>query len=314
MGRRHELRKAVLGAAPRRLLAPAEPALHAVEGRIVDASPHLLVLRTPVRVPGREPVFYEFRTAMSESTVIWHGGKADLSALAPGREAVVRPTPDGLAADRVWVDILRVNGVIVSVSSERGARGTVHNVEVDQGPHRPRAHVMIPPENFGQILVRHPRLEPGQLFDVIALRSERGPVAVRPGTAQAGPLAEVPRPTSTALLRGTATWFSAGGRGAAYPALDPYGDAGGCPDAPASCTPLPVLSLGVPLNVRNDCGNRSAEVDVVECGCTAARFCDRCVECGTSPRGRVVELTRASFVDLGGDLDVGCFNVTLVVG
>ncbi|MDX6742056.1 hypothetical protein [Actinocorallia sp. A-T 12471] len=314
MGRRRELRAAVLGAAPRRLLTPAEPPVRAVEGRIVDASPHLLVLRAPGRTRGDEPVFYDFRMAMSESTVVWHGGKADLSALVPGREAVVRPTGDGLAADRIWVDILRVNGVIVSVARERGAHGAVHNVEVDQGPHRPRAHVVIPPENFGHILVRHPRLEPGQLFDVIASRSERGPVAVRPGTAQAGPLAEVPTGGSGALLRGTATWYSAGGRGAAYPALDSYGDAGGCPEAPVPCAPMPLLSLGSSLHVRNDCGKRSTEIQVTECGCTAARFCDRCVECGTSPRGRVVELTRASFVDLGGDLAVGCFNVTLVVG
>ncbi|MCD0452547.1 hypothetical protein LO762_25665 [Actinocorallia sp. API 0066] len=312
MGRRRELRTAVLGPAPRRLLTSAEPPLRAVEGRIVDASPHLLVLRAPARAGGGEPVAYEFRMPMSGRTTVWHGGKADLSALVPGRDAVVRPTPDGLAAERVWVDILRVNGVIVSVARERASGA--HNIEVDQGPHRPRAHVTIPKENFGFILVRHPRLEPGQLFDVIALRSERGPVAIKPGTAQAGPLAEVPSPASSTLLRGTATWFSGDGRGAAYPALDPYGDSGGCPDAPASCASLPLLSLGSSLRVRNDCGRRSAEVDVIECGCTAARFCDRCVVCGTSPRGRVVELTRASFVDLGGDLDVGCFNVTLVVG
>jgi hypothetical protein len=116
------------------------------------------------------------------------------------------------------------------------------------------------------------------------------------------------------VLSGTATWCEGTGRGAAYPALDPEGDAGGCPDAPAGCAPLPYLSLGSDLLVRNECTGRACSVPVTECGCTAARYCDRCVECGTSPRGRVAELTALSFVDLGGELDSGCFNVTLMVG
>lgn len=296
MRRRRMLRSAVLGAAPERLLTPGEPPLRAVEGRIVDASPHLLVLKSGIR---------EFRVPMSDATKVWHGGRADLGALVPGREVVVRPTGDGLAADRIWVEITRVNGTIVS----RG-KGSV---EVDQGPHRPRVHVTIPPETFGQILVRHPQMEPGQLLDVIAKRTANGPVAVRPGTAQAGSVAlPNPRPGGT-VVRGTATWYSAEGRGAAYPALDSVADAGGCADTPTPCAPLPFLSLGSAMKVRNDCSRRTTEVSVIECGCTAARFCDRCVECGTSPRGRVVELTRASFVDLGGDLELGCFNVTVAV-
>ena len=85
-------------------------------------------------------------------------------------------------------------------------------------------------------------------------------------------------------------------------------DAGGCGTGPAS--PLPLLSIASELHVRNDCSGRATRVPVIECGCLAARFCDRCTRCGTSPRGRIVELTRTSFVDLGGDLDAGCFNVT----
>jgi hypothetical protein len=76
---------------------------------------------------------------------------------------------------------------------------------------------------------------------------------------------------------------------------------------------LPYLSLGSEVHVKNECTGQSARVPVVECGCLAARFCDRCVHCGTSPRGRIVELTRRAFVDLGGDLDAGCFNVTVRV-
>jgi hypothetical protein len=114
------------------------------------------------------------------------------------------------------------------------------------------------------------------------------------------------------VLAGTATWFSAPGRQAAYPALDPSG--GGCQTPANGCATLPYLSLGSELVIHNECSGRSATMPVTQCGCTAARFCDRCVTCGTSPRGRIVELSPASFVDLGGDLDEGCFNVTVRVG
>ena len=43
------------------------------------------------------------------------------------------------------------------------------------------------------------------------------------------------------------------------------------------------------------------------------QFCDRCVECGTSPKGRVADLTMAAFVELGGNLEDGCFNATLTL-
>jgi hypothetical protein len=116
------------------------------------------------------------------------------------------------------------------------------------------------------------------------------------------------------VLSGTATWFGGTGRGAAYPTLDPEGDAGGCPDAPTSRVALPYLSLGSDLLVRNECSGRAGRVPVIECGCVAARYCDRCVECDTSPRGRLAELTALSFVDLGGELESGCFNLKLMVG
>ncbi len=297
-----------------RLLAPGEPPLRAAEGRIVDASPHLLVLGAPgPATADGAPAHREYRLPMSEKTSVWHGGRSGPEALQPGRDAVVRPTGDGLAADRIWVDILRINGTILSTGQRRERRGTVHLVEVDQGPHRPRVRVAIPPESLGKILVRHPVMLPGQLFDVIARQTCEGPVAVRPSTAQSAPMAATPPGPEGGMLRGTATWYSGPGRGAAYPRLDPLGDSGGCPDAADPCAQLPYLSLGSTLEVRNDCTGRGTDLDVVECGCNAALFCDRCVECGTSPRGRLVELTRTSFVELGGDLDAGCFNVTLAV-
>ena len=298
--RRH--RAAVLGDfAPGRSAAGGPP-LASVSGTILDASPQLLVLRT-----FRDG---ERRLPMSGSTTVWYGGRAGPHALRPGRQAIVRPTPDGLVADRIWVDIVRVTGTIVACGKEV--------VEVDAGPHRGRLRVLVPPRSLGRVLVRHPRFEPGYLVDVIGVRTPEGPLAVQPGTSQpayradhvAPPKVTGPLPGS---LHGTATWFDQEGYGAAYPALDAEGQAGGCPDAPVSAAGLPYLSRGSDLHVRNACADRSAVVPVVQCGCVAARYCDRCTACGTSQRGRIVELTAASFVDLGGDLDAGCFNVVVTV-
>ena len=50
------------------------------------------------------------------------------------------------------------------------------------------------------------------------------------------------------------------------------------------------------------------------CAATAQLFCDRCVTCGTSPRGRIADLPMASFVAMGGDLERGCFNATVSLG
>src|ERR1700760_492418 len=80
------------------------------------------------------------------------------------------------------------------------------------------------------------------------------------------------------------------------------------------CVQLPYLSIGSLLQIRNDCAQRSRELTVTSCGAPARLFCDRCVTCGTSPRGRVADLTMSAFVDLGGELDRGCFNATIMIG
>lgn len=304
---RHRHREAVLGAPPpphADLPERSEPPFGVLTGTILDASPHLLVLR---ETPG-----VEVRLPMTEATTVWYGGRGGLAALRPGREAIVRRTADGLGADRIWVDIGRVTGRILACGRDA--------VEVDMGPHRGQTQVVIPPHAFGRVLVRHPRLEAGYLFDVICVDSPGGPQAVRPGTSQPGYRADdVAAPQAAAPvpypLHGTVTWFSTtSGDGAAYPAVDPEGDAGGCRDAPSGCVALPYLSLGSAITVHNQCGGRTATVPVVECGCVAARFCDRCVECGTSPRGRIAELTAAAFAGLGGELEAGCFNALMRPG
>ncbi|MBC6466799.1 hypothetical protein HKK74_14990 [Actinomadura alba] len=278
-------------------------------GTVVEAGPELLVLRT--NDSDHDHDHQEKRLWISSDTTAWYGGPAGMAAVRPGREVIVRTTADGLGADRIWVDIVRVTGTIMVA-----AKGFV---EVDAGRHRGRVRVAIPPQALSRVLVRHPRLEPGYLLDVIGIRSSSGPLALQPGTSQPGYRAGEggsPKTTGTVSreLRGTATWYSGEGHGAAYPALDPEGQAGGCPDAPTSCAGLPLLSHGSDLLVGNECAKRSATVTVTECGCTAALYCDRCVECGTSRRGRIVELTAKSFVDLGGELENGCFNATVTVG
>ncbi|MFA1540370.1 hypothetical protein [Actinomadura monticuli] len=299
---RRRRRAAVFGTSPAR--PGAAPPLRVTAGTVLDAGPHLLVLAADGA---------ETRIAMSGTTTVWHGGRGGLAALRPGRPVIVRQK-DGGVADRVWVDIGRVAGTILSCG-----RGTV---EVDMGVHRRRAHVVIPPHARERVLVRHPRLEPGYLVDLICVGSPDGPRAVRPGTSQPGYRADdLAAPEATApvpeVLHGTATWFGDAGDetpdGVAYPAVDSEESAGGCAGAPSGCVPLPYLSVGSEVSVHNECGGRSAVVPVVECGCMAARFCDRCVECGASPRGRIVELTPAAFARLGGDLDAGCFNASVRV-
>ncbi|GGU01706.1 hypothetical protein [Actinomadura livida] len=292
----------------------AAPPLTVITGTVLDASPHLLILSAS-RQDGPAPGEIEIRLAMGDGTTVRHGGRGGLAALRPGRSVVVRLGEARLSADRIWVDISRVTGTIVAC---RGA-----TVEVDMGPHRGRTHVVIPPHAFERVLVRHPRLEPGYLIDLICVRSPDGPRAVRPGTSQPGYRPDDLAPPDVAapvpdVLRGTATWFAGAGGGtpdgAAYPAVDSEGDAGGCADAPSGCVPFPYLSLGSDITVRNECTGRATSVPVVECGCVAARYCDRCVECDTSPRGRIVELTPAAFVGLGGELDTGCFNAAVRTG
>ncbi len=77
---------------------------------------------------------------------------------------------------------------------------------------------------------------------------------------------------------------------------------------------MPYLAVGSALLVRNDCNGASCVLPVTGCAPVARLFNDRCVTCGTSPRGRVADLTEASFVALGGELDRGCFNATITIG
>ncbi|MGO8959392.1 MAG: hypothetical protein ACLQFR_18795 [Streptosporangiaceae bacterium] len=77
---------------------------------------------------------------------------------------------------------------------------------------------------------------------------------------------------------------------------------------------IPYLAIGSVLRVRNECTGYDCLVPVTGCAPVARVFNDRCMTCGTSPRGRIADLTMAGFIALGGELDRGCFNATIAIG
>ncbi|MFD2356702.1 hypothetical protein ACFSTC_56760 [Nonomuraea ferruginea] len=225
-------------------------------------------------------------------------------------------TREGRVVERIWADTIRITGTIMSVEGRKDV-----TVELDCGPHRGRRTILIPYRATGRLRVRHPQFEPGYLFDAIGIRKDGTALAMLPATSQpAYPARSVPAPPPayggmTSRISGTVTWadaFDEDERGAAYPMVE-RSDAG-CPDAGVSCAGLPYLAIGSLLQVHNVCDGRSVNVPIVACGCLAGRFCDRCVECDTSPRGRIAELSPLSYVELGGDLVKGCFNAQIGLG
>jgi hypothetical protein len=293
-------------------LAAAGQLPRALTGTVHDVSPHVLVLGHGVS---------EQRIALTAGATAWRGGPVDPSGLQPGDRAVVRlhGSRRGVA-DRIWANIGRVTGVIV----ERDSGGLV----VDEGKTKPRQLVRIPDGSAGRIQVRFPNLEPGFLIDVIGLRQPHALEARIPGTSQpAYPVDRLPSPPMVSghaptTIRGSATWHEPfeeppGLLGVSYPALDPEA---GCAEDPigGGTAPrfarLPYLAIGSMLQIRNDCTGSACKLPVTACAAIARLFNDRCVTCGTSPRGRIADLTMASFIALGGELERGCFNATVTMG
>jgi hypothetical protein len=257
---------------------------------------------------------------VSPATVTWLGARASPSALRPGDPVIVRHLTVGPAAparkhaERIWARAGRVTGTIVAAD---GLEFLVDTRRHDRSPQR----VVIPRASSRQIQVRFPRLAPGYLLDVIGTRHGDHLLAVAPATAQppyhAGhsptpPLVGGPVPMP---ISGAAVWHEPDDEppdllGLAYPAIDPEGGAQPA-DGGTGCVRLPYLSLGATVRIRNECTERTAVLPVTSDGTMAREFCDRCVECGTSPKGRVADLTMAAFVGLGGNLEDGCFNATL---
>jgi hypothetical protein len=287
----------------------------AVTGTVLDVSPHVLMIGEPGGRPGSEQRF-----ALSSDATTWRGAQLEATALRQGDRAVIRldPTKRGVA-DRIWANIGRVTGTIIEHTSDF--------MVVDEGVTRRRQIVVIPPRAAGRIQVRFPTLQPGYLIDVIGLRGADALEGLIPATSQpaypADRLPEAPLVSGHVpdAISGSATWHEPAGEpagilGVAYPALD---TATGCLEDAVrgharGYARMPYLAVGSVLLVRNDCNGASCALPVTGCAAVARMFNDRCVTCGTSPRGRVAELTEASFVALGGELDKGCFNATITIG
>jgi hypothetical protein len=333
--RRSVLRAAVLGPRDEVVASGAGDAAvplitaslkYTVIGKILDVSPHILVLDTDRG---------EQRFPLAADAVAWRGGLVAPAALRQGDHAIVRrQRPGAPVLDRLWAEAGRVTGTIV----ERDGPATLL---VDEGPTKGRRIVIIGASAIGRIQVRFPRLEPGYLIDVIGLRHDGFLAALVPATAQ--PPYRAGRPPVPPLvnghvpdpLSGTAVWHEPGEEpadllGLAYPALDPETSCERVAPSAATCSGdlhavdphatgpgcvrLPYLSVGSMLQLRNDCAGRTRLLPVTSCGAIARLFCDRCVSCETSQRGRIADLTMAAFVELGGDLEAGCFNATMTIG
>jgi hypothetical protein len=257
---------------------------------------------------------------VSPGTVTWLGARASPSVLRSGDPVIIRyRTPDAGAparrhAERIWARAGRVTGTILAAD---GREFLVDARRRDTAPQR----VVLSSAASRQIQVRFPMLAPGYLLDVIGTRHADHLLAVVPATAQppyhAGhsprpPLIGGPVPVP---ISGSAVWHEPddeppGLLGVAYPAIDP--ETGTQPTGGgAGCVRLPYLSLGAAVRIRNECADRTAVLPVTSDAAMAREFCDRCVKCGTSPKGRVADLTMAAFVELGGNLEDGCFNATL---
>jgi hypothetical protein len=327
----------------------SRPATGAVAvGAVGDISPHVLILQTR---DGEEritltPETSGWRGRPVSPASIRHGDQVIVRKTAIPLQAQARAGGGRRTiAERVWAGIGRATGTIMAARTSGLPRGAGKpcrlELLVDEGPDRQPRTVLIASEVYQQILVRFPRLEPGYLIDVIGLRHDDFLQALTPATAQPAYRADRPPPPPGRRrergapgafpnpVRGTAVWHEPGDEppgllGLAYPALDPET---GCahagkrarspgPDPHAvgpGCVRLPLLSVGSVVTVGNDCTGMSAPLPVTSCGAAARLFCDRCVECSASPRGRIADLTMGAFVELGGRLEAGCFNASLTV-
>ncbi len=318
IARRRVLKAAVFGAAGQpdgtpsgrdESARPAGPVPRAVTGQVLDVSPHVLVFGNGEA---------EERFALTADARAWRGERTDPAAVKVGDHVVVRRHHSGREiADRIWANIGRVTGTI----SERDG----DTLLVDRGGGR--QVLVIAGRAAVRIQVRFPRLEPGYLIDIIGIHHDGYLEGLVPATSQPAYRADhVPAPALVSghvrgSISGSAVWHEPGDEpdgltGTGYPAIDPPNAAapgsGGLRTA-SGCVSLPYLSVGSRLRVRNDCTGLSLDLPVIGSAPVARLFCDRSVACGPSPRGRIADLTVASFVELGGELDEGNFNVTIEI-
>lgn len=280
-------------------------------GVAVDASPHVLV------ISGADG---ERSFAFGPAARVWRGRTIPPNMIRAGDRVVVRSAKGRRGvADKVWAGIGRATGAILERHGD--------TMLVDEGATRRRQLVVLPSRAATRIQVRFPELTPGHLVDVIGMRRGDALEALIPATALPPTFGPDPLPRRPAPARqgggyrGAATWHEPAAPGAAeeglaYPAIDP---GAGCAEAAADAAGagaagLPYLAVGSLVRVENECTGDSALLPVTTCGAVARLFTDRCLACGTSPRSRIADLTMASFVRLGGELERGCFNATIRIG
>jgi hypothetical protein len=295
---------------------PAPANLHrAVTGRIIDVSPHVIAIGDDGG---------ERRFTLTAGATAWRGAPLEPASLSWGDEAVIRllPSHPGVA-DRIWANIGRVTGRILHCESD--------SMLVDEGATKGQRTVVIPRNATGRIQVRFPNLRPGYLIDVIGIRRSdylEGLIPVNPQPPYRSDRVVADRAGGGRLsetISGSAIWHDSaaepyGVLGVSYPAIDP--GAGCAEDSAADVAPgqapafrqLPYLAVGTALTVRNECTGIAWTLPVTGCAPMARLFNDRCVACANSPRGRIADLTVASFVALGGRLEDGCFSATLTIG
>lgn len=253
------------------------------------------------------------RIGLAADAALWRGGPVAADGLRAGDHAVVllHPQLPDLAV-KVWAAIGRATG---TVTEKQGG-----SLLVSPGTSGPPQEVVIPARAADRIRVRFPVLDIGSLIDVIGVRSGSVLEALVPATAQpsyvasrVARMAEGPD-RAPGVTTGSATWHEPEPgeppEGVAYPAVDCA--ATRTEDVPAGAT-LPYLAVGSTVLVRNDCTGAAAKLGVTACGPLACQFHDRCLSCGASARGRIADLTLASFARLGGELERGCFNATIMM-
>lgn len=286
-----------------------------VTGTIIDISPHFVTIGDGVG---------QRRLALTADATAWRGESLEPSALIPGDEAVIRIVPSQSAiADRVWANIGRVCGTILESDSNR--------LLVAECALKPPRVVVISPLARVRITVKLPNLRPGYLIDIIGVRRRgvlHGLIATNPQPPYRSdhlpPRAQIGGRLPESIS-GCAVWHDPtdepyGVLGVFYPAVEP--GARCAEDAAAKIGPgqaqtyreLPYLAIGSALHVKNECTNVGLTLPVTGCAPISRLFNDHCLACKRSPRGRIADLTLASFVALGGELEQGCFNATLTIG
>lgn len=300
---------------PADVTPPPANVYRAVTGQIIDVSPQVIAI-------GDEGG--ERRFALAASATAWRGSPLDPASLSRGDEAIIRllPSRPGVA-DKIWANIGRVTGIIVECDSA--------SVLVNEGATKRVQKVVVPRNASRRVQVKLPNMRPGYLIDIIGIRHPGYLEGLIPVNPQPPYHSDRVVPDGTAggrlpeSITGSVTWHDSadepyGVLGVSYPAIDPAAD---CAEDAVSRFPpghapafrqLPYLAVGTALNVRNECTGIAWTLPVTGCAPMARLFNDRCVACAASPRGRVADLTVASFVALGGDLEDGCFGATLTIG